>query len=97
MILQPKTAAELVKRRFDFATETTPLTSPTVTVTVYAGTDASPSALLSGSASVDGSDVVQNFTGGTEGVIYKLVVTATDSAAVVRSRTAYLAVVPSLP
>lgn len=51
-----------------------------ITVTVFAGTDANPSALLSGSATYDAyGNVTQNLTGGLAGVIYNIVYTVTTT------------------
>lgn len=49
------------------------LTSPTVTATVLEGVDASPSAILSGAATIDGTKVLQHVINGVNGVTYKLV------------------------
>jgi len=51
-------------------------------VSVFSGTDASPSSMLSGAASFDAAgNVTQNLTAGTAGVIYNVVfiVTGTNS------------------
>ena len=60
---------------FDFAqnlpiTET--ISSASVTATVYSGTDASPSAIISGAATISGTKVTQTITAGTIGVTYIL-------------------------
>ena len=68
-----------------------------VTAAVYSGTDASPSSLISGSASASGTQVSQKLTGGVEGVIYKLTCTVTTSASNTLVKTGFLAVVPDLP
>jgi hypothetical protein len=46
---------------------------------VVDGTDASPSAILSGSPSISGSIVKQTLTGGSAGVTYKVQFTVTTS------------------
>lgn len=46
------------------------IASATWTVTTYKGTDASPSAMISGAEIVSGTIVEQLLTGGTSGVIY---------------------------
>lgn len=48
------------------------LGSTTFTATVISGTDPSPSGLISGSASVVGSEVSQKITGGVDGVVYEI-------------------------
>ena len=55
------------------------LTSATATATVWIGTDASPSSVISGSASISGTVVTQGITGGIDGCIYLITVTAYTS------------------
>jgi hypothetical protein len=94
--LRPKFTDERVKYTFDFASwlaagET--LTSATVTAAVYAGVDASPSALISGSDSISGAVVTQLIIGGTAGVIYQIdckAVTSASQTLVLTSRLAIL-------
>lgn len=64
-----------------------------VTASVFAGTDASPSSILSGSATYTANSVTQNITAGTAGVIYTLVFIATGSASHNYGKIARLAVV----
>jgi len=64
-----------------------------VTVTVYAGTDATPSNLLSGSATYTANTVTQVITGGVAGVIYSLVYVATGTSSHNYAKVARLAVV----
>ena len=45
---------------------------PTVTATVLNGTDANPQAIVSGAASVSGTDVLQRILAGVLGVTYLL-------------------------
>ncbi len=83
IILEAKRAAETRNEVFDFtsrlaAGET--LSTATVTATVYSGTDASPSAVISGSASISGAKVTQKITAGTLGVMYLLSCSVTTSA-----------------
>ena len=97
--LLPKLVSETVLRSADFGDDLASgetITSQSVTVTVYSGTDASPSSLLSGSASVVGSVVSQVFTAGTLGVIYQALFTAGTSASRTLKRAGYLAVIPDL-
>lgn len=63
-----------------------------VTATVWSGTDANPSAIISGSASASGSNVTQKITGGTTGVTYRLLCTVTTSGGQTLTRAGYLAV-----
>jgi hypothetical protein len=54
--------------------------SATCTVEVKEGTDPNPSAIKVGSPSISGSQVAQRISGGLDGVIYRLQMTATTSA-----------------
>lgn len=54
--------------------------SATCTVEVKEGTDANPNAIKVGSPSISGSQVAQRISGGLDGVIYRLQMTATTSA-----------------
>lgn len=70
-----KITTEVVSVPFDFASQLADgetITSQEVTVTVFQGEDANPSAILSGAASVSGTVVSQLITGGTAGVVYLL-------------------------
>jgi hypothetical protein len=69
------------------------VSSATVTVTVWSGVDANPSALKSGAASCSGTRVTQTFTGGLEGVIYLITVLGTTSTSQVVSLQSLLALV----
>ena len=100
IIFEPKISAGVEARLFDFTSQLAvgeTLVTPTVTVTVYSGVDASPLSMLSGSATVSGKQIRQLFTGGTAGVIYDLRCGVTTSAGQTLEQTAYLAVVPNLP
>lgn len=69
----PKDPDETIILGFDFANLTDTPTSPAITVTRHAGAaDASPSAILSGSPSISGTQVLQKVTGGTAGTDYLL-------------------------
>lgn len=94
--LPPKYAGETINVMFYFAgllaaSET--ISTQTVTAAVYSGTDASPSAIINGSATASGTIVTQSITAGTVGVIYTLTCTITTSASQTLLLTAYLAVV----
>ena len=56
------------------------LSTASVAAITYSGTDASPSAIISGSAAISGSQVTQKITGGVLGVTYSLTCTVTTSA-----------------
>jgi hypothetical protein len=71
------------------------LSTATVTASVYSGVDASPSAIVSGSASISGSTVTQLVTAGTSGVTYVLLCTVTTSTGQTLQQSALLSVVPT--
>ena len=56
------------------------LSTASCSVIVLDGTDASPSGLLSGSATITGTKVYQRVHNGTAGVTYRIIVTVTTSA-----------------
>lgn len=64
---------------------------------VWSGTDATPSAVLSGAPSASGNAIKQLVTGGVVGVIYLVQLVATTSANQVLTIGGYLTVVASLP
>lgn len=81
-IIGPLEAGEIKEVRFGFSTEAasgTTLVSPTVTCAVLSGTDAAPSAVLVGSPTVSGKEVVQRIQPGVVGCTYKLSAFVSDS------------------
>lgn len=100
VILEAKYLAETKKYEFDFASmlavgET--ISTQTCTATVYSGTDASPSSIISGSATASGTVVTQAITAGVLGVIYEITCTITTSASQTLVLTGFLSIVPKLP
>lgn len=94
--LNGKRAGETSLETFDFtsklsASET--VSTASVAATVYSGTDASPSALISGTSTISGQKVTQLITGGLLGVVYLLVCTITTSLSQTRKLSAYLVIV----
>ena len=81
--LQPKLTGETRNETFDFISRLAvgeTISTQVVAATVYSGVDASPSAVVSGSATASGTQVTQKLTGGVAGVIYQLICTITTSA-----------------
>jgi len=79
----PLELGEIKDVRFDFSSEaasSTTLSSPSVTCVVLEGVDATPSAVLSGSPSVSGKEVVQRIQPGVAGCTYKLNAFVSDSS-----------------
>ena len=72
------------------------ISGATVTAAVWSGTDASPSSIISGAASISGTQVTQKLTAGLAGNIYAATCTATTSASQTLVRSAYLVVGPSV-
>ena len=98
--LPNKLASETKTITFDFTSllaigET--ISTQTCTATVYSGVDASPSAIISGSASASGAIVSQKITAGTVGVIYSVACAITTSAGQTLKLVGFLAVLPDLP
>ena len=98
VIFAGKASSETVNETFDFtsrlATAET-LSTASVTANTYSGTDASPSAIISGSSTISGKTVTQLVTAGTEGVTYKLICTATTSLGQTLQLFAFLTIVPA--
>lgn len=68
------------------------LVAATVTASVYSGTDANPSAIVSGNDTISGSVVTQKIVDGTAGVQYWVDCAATTSAGQVLVLRSYLSV-----
>ena len=67
---------------FDFSTvmaSTETISSATATVQVVSGNDSSPTSILVGSPVISGQLVAQRISGGLDGVIYRIEVSATTS------------------
>jgi len=98
-IFDPKLLGETQVLSFDFTSELAigeTINSQTVVATTYSGTDASPSSIISGSASSSGAVVSQKVTGGVLGVMYELLCTITTSLGQTQQQSGFLAVVPDL-
>lgn len=94
-----KRPTELGPVTFDFTNSLASgetISTQSVAATVYSGTDANPSAILSGSATASGKIVSQKLTTAVSGVLYQLVCTITTSAGNNYQQSSYLAVVPAL-
>lgn len=88
---------------FDFTSDlavSETISTQVVTATTYSGTDASPSSLVSGSASKSGaivSQLIDASAGGVLGVIYELKCVVTTSAGQTLEQVGYLAIPGDLP
>ena len=99
IIFDPKLTGATEPYVFPFTSmlaSTETISAAAVTAEVYSGTDATPSAIISGAASISGSEVTQKITAGTVGVIYKLTCTMNTSLNYTRIMTAFLAVIPTV-
>jgi len=99
VIFLPKRQGETSNYEFDFLSSlaiSEAISTQSVAASVFTGVDASPSSIISGSASASGSIVTQKITGGTVGVVYTLVCTITTSAGQTLQLAAYLYVEPTL-
>lgn len=97
--LPPKYTSDVRKYTADFTSllavgET--ISSATVTASVFSGTDPTPSAILSGSATYSTPTVTQVITGGVLGVIYELKFVCTTSASQTLVLTGYLVIMQDL-
>jgi len=84
---------------FDFTSRLTSaetISTATVAATVYSGTDASPSAIVSGTATISGKTATQAITAGVLGVTYKLLCTITTSLGQTLLLGGFLVIVPDL-
>lgn len=98
IILPGKLLNETVIETFDFtsrlaASET--ISTAVTTAAVYSGTDASPSSIISGSATISGQKVTQKIVAGTLGVTYLLTCTITTSLGQTLILAAYLTIIPN--
>lgn len=94
-VLKSKAVGETVKYEFNFlsllaAGET--ISSETVSIAVYAGTDLVPADMLDGDPWSAGTSVYQRITAGEVGVIYEVTVTVVTSTAQTLTIVSYLAV-----
>ena len=97
-ILNAKQTTESVIETFDFTNQLTSaetIDTAVTTATVYSGTDASPSSIISGAASISGKTVTQMITAGTLGVVYLLTCTITTSLDQTLTLSAFLPITPA--
>ena len=88
-----------LKPSFDFISALAPtetLLTAVVVATVYSGVDPNPSAIISGSAAISGTQVTQLVTGGVSGTIYGLVCTVTTSLGQTLNSAGFFSVDPPL-
>lgn len=96
-VLPTKPLSETAAAAFDFGAQLPlgeTISSATVAVAVYAGEDAAPAAMLSGSPVIDGGVVTQLLTAGVLGVTYIVTCLATFSGGQILAMFGYLVVAP---
>lgn len=94
-IFDAKIQGTSAKVTFDFASQLAAgetISSASVTAAVHSGTDATPSTLISGSASISGSKVTQTIANGVVGVTYKLICVGATSASRSIIQTGFLVI-----
>jgi hypothetical protein len=99
VVLDSKKVEETSVVTFDFTSRLNvgaTISTQVVTSEVYSGVDASPSAMISGSASASGTVVTQLITGGVLGVLYLLECVITTSDGQTLSLNGFLAVAPDI-
>jgi hypothetical protein len=100
VILPPKRLGEIVTfNQFDFISQLGPnevISFTTATVTVYSGTDPTPSNILNGLPLVNGTAVLQSVRGGVLGTIYEITVTAFTNAGQDLQLAGFLAIIPDV-
>lgn len=95
--LAGKVASETVSEIFDFTSRLAvgeTISTAAVSATVYSGTDGSPAAIISGSASISGAKVTQKVTGGSVGNVYLLKCQITTSTSQTLALSAFLPILP---
>ena len=103
VILPNKYRAEVLTLLFDFTSQLVPgdalggTGSPVVTISVYQGVDASPAAMLSGSASNVGNVLHQNVQNGVVGVTYTVRAAASTTGGATLVQQGFLTVMPDQP
>lgn len=100
VVLPSKKLGETITYNFDFISALVPgetIQSATVKANVWSGTDPAPGAIVSGGATITGTKVANNITGGVLGVIYFVTCAATTSLNQIIELAGYLAIVPDVP
>lgn len=99
MILPGKKVGETIFESANFLSNlgvTETINSALVTASVYRGNDPTPSAIISGPASISGPIVQQLVTGGVLGTTYELLFAANTSLGQTIEIAAYLTIIPDL-
>ena len=96
VVSQAKNSGETLAYTFDFISKLTSgetIISAACTAAVWSGVDSSPASIVSGTATISGTKVTQNITGGVNGCIYMVNCRVTTSTSTVYMITTYIPVV----
>ena len=99
VILDPKHVSEVRNYTFDFTSKLAVLetiSTQIVAVSVYSGTDATPSTIINGPATASGNIVTQSFKAGVIGPVYEAFCTITTSLGQTLTLSAFFVVIPDL-
>ena len=97
-IFPAKLSTETHLLTFDFSNDLpagVTISTQVVTAAVYSGVDASPSSIISGSASDSSQTVTQLVTGGVSGTTYLLTCAITTSDSQAHAKQGFLSILPS--
>lgn len=96
-VLEPKHVSEIISLVFDFASQLAvgeTISSASTSSTVYSGTDPYASSVVTGSATISGTQVTQKVHDGAAGVTYLIACTAVTSTGETLTISGYLVVLP---
>lgn len=96
-IFPAKLSTETHLLTFDFSNDLpagVTISTQVVTAAAYSGADASPSSVISGSASDSSQTVTQLVTGGVSGTTYLLTCTITTSDSQTHAKQGFLSILP---
>lgn len=79
-VISSKKVSEYFAIEFNFSEELTSITSTTITVSLIDGEDETPSNIVTGSETVDGSSVYVRIAGGVAGATYRITCFAEGTA-----------------
>ena len=95
-IFESKQVVDTIQVTFEFGDQMVfgeTLSGPIVTASVFTGEDANAGDIISDTATVEGTTVVQNITGGVNGVIYQIICVVNGSDSHTYSKSGKIAVI----
>ena len=96
IVVSSKLTGDTVPVTFDYLSRLQTgdtISSAAFGASVFSGVDASPSSIISGSATISGSKVTQKITGGVAGTIYKINGVAITAAGYTLTLIGYMPVI----